>query len=628
MASLLERAKQVREVIREEEEIEAIPLDERETIYKEIDRSISSGRLRIGNNTFSFEPEKSDIRLPILVNGIAFLLIIGLSLLFYNYFNRVETFIVAESESIVSAESALVETLKEESEQRLNEKEQEIRSIQNRLEEMRRQQQTLKLTSQEEVARIEEELRSVFESELESERIKLQSEGFTTSYIEKKLQELEVQKDIEFNRQIQDLHTRLEEEQLTRDNEISDLISFYEENLQSVQDEQVALENSLKEQLEAERDKVINDLANMEQKKKQEDFILGQIVSLYSEINSNIQNSEYDSARDNLVSLENYLNLESVSLLPAVRFRRDVDIFMVHSLRKLIDVESKALEAAIISEIPPPEIKEENESDRILAVISEIVEQGNSLYEQGNIEAARESYLQAISYVPALDAGYSRLQDIEKLDFINEEELFTKNFNEGNRSFDTENFETAITQYQQALQYLADDTDSVSRIVNRLVEAGLEIETAKGNSLVSSEDLILINEAKIHEQSRNTLIDELNTLEKKFLVSHSESTEESGTTENLVSLLGTKLLIKEVLASDSIRDEYPDLHEKMELYLEAYGKEKEKAGRDAALSEIVAVTEVLSTENAGRTATHEEQKQKELFLQFLDNLKSIIEASV
>ncbi|MBI9099236.1 MAG: hypothetical protein JEY91_12195 [Spirochaetaceae bacterium] len=628
MASLLERAKQVREVIREEKEIEAIPLDEREAIYKEIDRSISSGRLRIRESTFSFEPEKNDQRLPVLVNGIAFLIIIGLSLFFYIYFNRVETFIVTESETIVSAESALVETLKEESQQRLNEKEQEILSIQNRLEEMRRRQETLQLTSQEETARIEKELRSVFEAELESERVKLQNEGFSTSYIEEKLQELEAQKDIEFNKQIQELQTRLEEEHLARDNEISDLISSYEANLQSVLDEQIALENSQKEQLEGERDKVLNDLANMEQMKKQEDFILGQIVSLYSEINRNIQNSEYDSARENLVSLEDYLNLKSVSLLPAVKFRRDVDIFMIHSLRKLIDVEIKALEATIVSEIPLPEIKEENESDRILAVISEIVEQGNFLYEQGDLEAARESYLQAISYVPALDAGYLRLQEIEKLDFINEEELFTKNFNEGNRSFDTENFEAAITQYQQALQYLAYDSDSVSRIVNRLVEAGLEIETAKGNSLVSSEDLTLINEAKIHEQSRNTLIDELNTLERKFLVSHSESTADSGTTENLVSLLGTKLLIKEVLASDSIREEYPDLHEKMELYLEAYGKEKEKAGRDAALSEIVAVTEVLSTENTGRTATHEEQKQKELFLQFLDNLKSIIEAGV
>ena len=65
----------------------------------------------------------------------------------------------------------------------------------------------------------------------------------------------------------------------------------------------------------------------------------------------------------------------------------------------------------------------------------------------------------------------------------------------------------------------------------------------------------------------------------------------------------------------------------MELYLEAYGKEKEQAGRDAALKEIVVLTEYLSRGGGSAAAftTPEEEQQRELFLQFLQNLKGLFE---
>ena len=136
-----------------------------------------------------------------------------------------------------------------------------------------------------------------------------------------------------------------------------------------------------------------------------------------------------------------------------------------------------------------------------------------------------------------------------------------------------------------------------------------------------------MNEAKIQQQAREDMVKELTVIEERYDFSSENIAGSSNDTGQLISLLDTKILLKEVIASDSIREEYPDLHEKMELYFEAYGKEKERAGRDAALEEIVALTEYLSHGSGSDVSivTPEEEQQRKLFLEFLQNLKGLFE---
>ena len=622
MASLLNRAKQVREQLKEKAEIEAIPLDEREQIYKEIDKAVSSNSLKIRDNTFAFKPVENDFRLPILINGGAFLLIVIVSSLFYIYFNKAETFIVSESEKITSAESALIETLREESKQKLNEKEEELQGIQSRLDEMKRQQETLLLSNDEEISRIEEELRKSYENDLVAERQRLRSEGYSLEAIDERIKELEIQNQIEYENQLNLLKSQFEKEQLAKEKELNDLISLYEADLQEVQAEQVQLENSLQEQLEGERDQALNQLADLDELKKKEDFVLGQIFSLYDAINESLKETDYELAGENLSILKDYLNQDSVSILPLIKYRSDVDQFMIQSLNKLIEIEVDSLEAAIITENP-----ENEESEKLLSTISNMVNEANTLYDSGNLSAARESYLKAIAYIPALDSGYNKLQNIEELEMAKERELFADSLKSGDLAFKSGNYETTIRNYQEALEYLSEDKDSVSTIVNQLVQAGTDMgkNSLEGQSLVTPEDLALINKAKLQEQSRAHLLNELSVLEENF--SSADVTEENSTAK-LISLLSTKLLVKKVLASDSIREQYPDLHEKLGLYLDAYGREKEKYGRDLALNEILVITEHLSNNSEGADIsliTPDEIQQKELFLKFLNNLKSLFE---
>ena len=529
MASLLERAKQVHERLKEKAEIDAIPSEEREKIYKEIDKAVSSNKLRIQKNTFSFTPLKSDVKLPVLINISALLLISGLSVFFFFYFNQAETSIVSEKEEVISAEGKLLQALKEESEQKLGEKEREIANIHSKLEGMRLEQESLLLDSRKQAGILEAELRKSFEDELEAERLKLQNEGLSGESIEEKLREFEAGKQVEFQNQIDLMKEQLEEERLAKEKALNDLISGYEQNLESARTDQLAIEASLKEQysqkeeqLESERDTAVARLTRFDEQQKQEQLVIDQIFTMYSNINNDIKTSQYTEALQSLDNLENFLNQDIVAELPAILYRRGTDIFMIQSLRKLVEVEKGQNELDTDSLI---------ESANILTTVSGIVEEGNRLYDQGNLEAARESYLTAISRVPALDTGFANLKSIEEKNLEQEREQFARSLSEGDRYFRSKEFGSAIDKYHQALEFLEEDSDVVSKIVSQLVDAGKSIETAKGDTLISSRELALVNEAKVQQQARKELLDELSDLEKNYNFSAVPDTGDSN--ENL-----------------------------------------------------------------------------------------------
>lgn len=625
MASLLQRARQIQDRLKEKTAIDAIPLEEREKIYKEIDQAVSSNKLRIEKNTFSFTPVRNDIKLPVLINLGAFILIVGLSITFYFIFNQAETSIITEKENIVSAEGLLLQALKEESEQRLGEKEKEISGIQDRLNGMREEQQKLISSADEKARQFEENLKLEYDKELEAERLRLQKEGFSTESIDQKMREFEDVKQKEFDAQFAVMKNQLEAERLEREISLNNLINDYEQNLESARSARIDLEDELTRQfsekekvLETERNAAVEQLNRLDERQKEEKLVIDQILSMYTKTNELIKTSQYEEALVNLTNLETLLKKDNIIILPAIQYRREVDFFMIQSLRRLIASEKQTDTVDTDSLL---------ESANLIAAVSGLVEEGNKYFEEGDLESARTSYIKAISKVPALEGGFNSLQDIDEIGLKENRESFLLGLTEGDRYFESRDFKSAIEKYRQALEYFETDSDVVDRMVTQLVDAGLGLETSSGNTLISSRELISLNEAKIEQQERKNLVNELSNLEKKIDISTYSASDSEDNTEQLISLLDTKLLINEVIASESIRQEYPDLHEKMELYMEAYGKEKERAGRDAALEEIVALTEYLSSGSGSNAtfATPEEKQQRELFIQFLQNLKGLFE---
>jgi len=625
MASLLQRARQVQDRLKEKTAIDAIPLEEREKIYNEIDQAVSSNKLRIEKNTFSFTPVRSDIKLPVLINLGAFILIVGLSITFYFVFNKAETSIVSEKENVISAEGLLLQALKAESEQRLGEKEKEISSIQSRLNGMREEQQKLISSADEKARQFEENLKLEYDKELELERQRLQEEGLSTESIDQKMQEFENIKQKEFDNKFDEMKNQLETERLEREISLNNLINDYEQNLESARSARIELEDELtrkfsekEKALETERNAAVDELNRLDEEQQEEKLVIDQILSMYTKTNELIKNRQYEEALVNLNNLETLLNKDNIIVLPAIQYRREVDFFMIQSLRRLVASEKQA---DIVDTDPL------FESSDLISSVSGLVEEGNNYFEEGDLESARASYIKAISKVPALEGGFNNLKDIDEIDLKEDRESFLQGLTEGDRYFKSRDFKSAIEKYRQALEYFETDSDLVDRMVTQLVGAGLGLETSRGNTLISSRELTSLNEAKIEQQERENLVNELTDIERKIDVSTDSIPDSGENTSQLISLLDTKILIKEIIASDSIREEYPDLYEKMEMYLEAYGKEKERAGRDAALEEIVALTDYLSKGGGSDAffATPEEEQQRELFLQFLQNLKGLFE---
>ena len=625
MASLLQRAKYKIERLKEEETIQSIPPEERDKIYGEIDNAVASNKLKIKEDTFSFTPVRSDIKLPVLINLGAFILIAGLSIFFYFMFNQAETSIVSEKENVVSAEGLLLQALKEKSEQRLGEKEKEISSIQSRLNGMREEQEKLISSADEKARQFEEDLKLEYNKELEAERLRLQKEGYSTESIDQKMREYENIKQKEFDDQFDLMKNQLETERLEREISLNNLINDYEQNLDSARSARIELEDELTRQfsekekaLETERNAAVEQLNRLDEQQKEEKLVIDQILSIYTKTNELIKNSQYQEALNNLNNLETLLNKGNIIILPAIQYRREVDFFMIQSLRRLIASEKQSENVDTDALF---------ESADLIAAVSGLVEEGNKYFEEGDLESARASYINAISKVPALEGGFNSLQDIDDIGLKEDRQSFLLGLTEGDRYFKSRDFKSAIEKYRQALEYFETDSDVVDIMVTQLVDAGLGLETSRGNTLISSRELKSLNEAKIEQQERENLVNELSDIEKKIDISTDSASDSGDNTQQLISLLDTKLLIKEVIASDSIREEYPDLHEKMELYLEAYGKEKERAGRDAALEEIVALTEYLSSGSGSGAsfATPEEEQQRELFIQFLQNLKGLFE---
>ncbi len=605
MASLLDRANQVRENLKEKAEIDAIPMEERKEIFKEIDEAVSSRKLIIKENTFIFNPVKKDYSLLIIINGGAFILILLVSFLFYYFLNQEEISIVSKSETITSAQSALIETLKQESEKLINAKEEEVLNIQIRLDEMKRQQNISQLNSQKEISRIEEELRLSYAQKIASERRKLLSEGISPEEINDRLEALEQNNLLDFEVRFTLLKSEYEEQQLVKDNKLNELISSYESDLQKNEDEKRFIEQSDEQTL------AHNQLASLNELKEREEFVIGQVYSLYKSVNESLIDSNFESANKNLTVLEEFINKETVSPIPAISFRREVDQFLIRSLRKLVNV-----------------AVDDDETPSVLLEISEMLNQGNQFYNQGNLKSARESYLNLIAYIPAVDQGFSQIKNIDNQELFIERKKFAESLRDAEISFQSKDYRVAILQYQQVLEHLSNDRETISNIVDKLVQtgAGLEKDSFAEQSIISQEDLNFINDAKLREASRTALIEELSSFEKKLILKNEASEQ---TTDDIISLLNTKLLIKEVLTSNTVKDEYPDLHNKLDMYLDAYGKEKERFGRNMALNEILSIMDTLSDKNQSdpfALLTTNEIEQKELFQLFLSNLKNLIES--
>ncbi len=642
--------------------------EEREKILAEIDRRLDKSRIRVVADTFSFTPKRSGAFLPVLVNAIAVILLLGSILFLFYVFDRSEESILSETAEVLSTESKLIAALKKESEEQLELKDQKILDIQVRLNGMQRERERIKLAAQAEIQQREQQLRAEMEEALQAEREKLQSQGLSTENIAEKIKEYEAQKKAEFETRVEALRTQSQAELAQKEATIAALVSEYEQSLESAQQERLdlqrALENRearLEEQfrereqaLESDRSRAIEELSRMRDTRQNEQLILDQILSSYDKINNQLKDTQYADARNGLEALREYLNQDSVSSLPAIQKRRPVELFIIGSLESLIANEQPRESEDISSLV---------ESSNLINSATTLVKRGDASFESENLPEAEKWYLAAIQEIPPVGSGFSKLEEIRRLaaDRASEsrrsrlEQLLA----EADRFYTADDFQPSLERYRQALIFIFEDAQTSQRTVNRIMQAGymvlsaeeraalarLERESDRNKTLIeslesaSARQAALIAELDTDRAGRNALLDRLTAARQRFeTFSRSrDSQPDELTPEVLATLLETKILIKQLIVTEPARSRYPGLYDAMVEYFEVYGNEKLNTGKNAALADAIMLIDiVLAQRTEGESSRSGQnldaiweryavQEQNELLLRLMSRLTALLQ---
>ena len=285
------------------EEMEISP-EEREQVLKQIETVIAENRAPQRVDLASLRPEKRGLLLPLLINLVALVLIAAGVLLLSRYFELRKDNITLRRTSYLSAEGTLIQTLKKETESRLQAKEQEIASIQLRLQEADQERQALKLELEAELATREGELRRKLEDELSRERERLLALGTSEAGISDRLREFESRQQDSIDREIADYRRQLDAQLQEKEQELLESQRRSREALDKANRDRDELLSELKKQ-ESEKSAAEQRLTELKARLKAESLMGDQSAAVFAGLEEDLRAQRYTEALQDLESLEN-----------------------------------------------------------------------------------------------------------------------------------------------------------------------------------------------------------------------------------------------------------------------------------------------------------------------------------
>ncbi len=467
--------------------IEDVSPEERQKILRQINEVIERNRIKVDSDTFAITAKRSGIGLPILINAIIAAVVVAVLLTFSLLFNRQEDVLAAGTGTILSAESKLIETLREESQAQLQEKDREIRTFQEQLAQTQEQQRRLQAETEQTLLEREQQLEQQLRRAVEGQRQRLLAQGLSEAAVAERLRTFETVKRAELEAEYAAFRRQTEEAAAAREARLAGLVSDYERNLQAAQAERGELERQLEkreaelqqqfeartEALESDRARVVEQLARLQEQQRQEQLVRDQIFGAYQSVNDSLARGEYTPALQQLASIRSYLDQEPARSLAGIQRRRSVELFIISSLEDLIGSRS-----AQESRDPQSLI---DAGSRIEA-LNQGIDTANQLLEQGDAEAARQQYLSALDEIPAARAGYDQLSVLEarrrsQIQARASRQVASQ-LAQGRGLLEEEQYEQSLERYREALTLLLEDPEAAGRIVDQIGEISARLTPA------------------------------------------------------------------------------------------------------------------------------------------------------
>jgi hypothetical protein len=284
------------------EEMEISP-EERELVFRQIETAIAENRMPREFDLSVLKAEKRGLFLPLLINLAALALIAAGGLFLLRYFEYRKENITMRHTTYLSTEGTIIRTLKEETESQLQAKEEEIASIQERLETVDQERQALKLELEAELSTREGELRRSLEEELSRERDRLIALGTSEAGIASRLREIQSRQQDSIDREIAVYRRQLDAQLQDKERELLETQASARKALEQASRDRDELEFELRRQ-ESEKSAAEQRLAELNARLQAETLLRDQSAALLADLQEHVQARRYAEALQDLESLE------------------------------------------------------------------------------------------------------------------------------------------------------------------------------------------------------------------------------------------------------------------------------------------------------------------------------------
>jgi hypothetical protein len=547
-----------------------IPEADRESVRNQIDRIIEKNRLQIEPEGFRPVAASSGILLPVAANAAIALVAAVLIVFFSLRLNREERRIQSGESAIQTAESLVVQAVRQESAEQLQKKDTEILGIQQKLEQASRERDAIRSETERTIQQREQEFAGKLETALTAERNRLAKMHLSRAQIEQQLTDYETRLRSDYQQQFEQYRAQAEAQATEREAALTGRISTYETSLKQSQDDRKRLEQEYanreaqlaqqaterSQKLELDRTQAQAELARLQDAQAQQTLLSAQILASYSRARSQIAAPDYPGALKTLEALRSSFDSEPALSSHAIQERRPVDMFIIGSLEELIrSREDQApTPAKAASPVPSPEA-------------------------EARIAAGRKSY----------DAG---------------------------------SWQATLEQYRQALDILLDNPDTADQLVSQVADAGYRIRTA------GEADRHAIEAAALSRLS--DLSTRIGTLRSRVGTMAPENGHAPMSSEELTSLLQAKLLVWQIIGTDPVKSKYPQLYDTMQRYFDTFAAQQEEAGRRAGLQSVLSLLDALDGNPQALAAAPQPQTDDDraLLIQILDHMSSLTRPDV
>ena len=390
-----------------------ISSQEQQDIMKEIDRISGHSRINVTPDLFKINAIKNGFLFPLLVNVVAFSILAGGIFATKYYFDIRDQELVQASTEQQSAEGNLIKEIQKEAEQKLAEKENEIQGIQANMQKIESECQALEQDMNSKISEREAQLQEELEAAIAQEREKLQSQGMSTAQIDQQIAALELEQSSIFEQELASFREEAELQKIEMESSLNQLQDEYNSKLVSVNEERNRIESEAQsreaeltermeartKELETERTEAQQEIERLTEQQEQESLVENQIIGFYKTIEDQIKTGDLDDASAELKNLENYLYDDSVINLAGITKRREIDLFVIDSLSKLVDASKTD---------PQEELDTMSllDSAEKLKEIQQIVQNADQQMAVGNTEMADLMYRNALEKIPEINRSH------------------------------------------------------------------------------------------------------------------------------------------------------------------------------------------------------------------------------